>query len=338
MKETMNHRQRILAAVSGDPVDRPPVSMWGHAYHRESTASDLAQATLEFWEKHEWDFVKLNPRASYHAEVWGLSMQYSGVPDEKPKRIDHPIKQIGDWAAITPKGIDAPPLTEQIETVQLLRQALPEDVLLVETVFSPLSIAADLVQAPEAILNHLREDETAVRRALQTITETFQSFVAAVMRAGADGIYFATVDWATRELLTAEEYARYARPYDLAVLREAIGATYNLVHVCRSKNMLEELADYPAHVFSWASTDPTNPDLEQGLKWFSGAAAGGIDQARALLEPTPDAVMEQLQAGFQQTDGRRWIVAPGCSILPETPEGNLTALRSALVEQTQEKT
>jgi len=95
------------------------------------------------------------------------------------------------------------------------------------------------------------------------------------------------------------------------------------------------VADYPAHVFSWASTDPTNPDLNQGLDWVSGAVAGGIDQAQALLDSTSETVLEQLQAGFQQTGGRRWIVAPGCSILPETPGEYLTAIRAALVDKTQ---
>jgi uroporphyrinogen decarboxylase len=336
MRETMNHRQRVLAAVAGDPVDRPPVSFWGHAYHRESTASDLAQATLEFRDQYDWDFVKLNPRASYHAEVWGLTMKYSGIPDDKPKRVDFPVKTIKDWEAISARGIDAPPLAEQLETVRLVRKGLPEDVLLVETIFSPLSIAADLTENPRVVLDHLRENEPAVRKAVQAITETFSSFAAALLRAGADGIYFATVDWATRDLLTPEEYARYARPYDLAVLHEANGAPFNVVHVCRGSNMLHDVADYPAHVFSWASTDPTNPDLKQGLDWVSGAVAGGIDQAQALLDSTSETVMEQLQAGFQQTGGRRWIVAPGCSILPETPGEYLTTLRAALAEQAQQ--
>jgi uroporphyrinogen-III decarboxylase len=33
---------------------------------------------------------------------------------------------------------------------------------------------------------------------------------------------------------------------------------------------------------------------------------------------------------MEQTGGRRWLVAPGCSIPPATPAANLKALRSAV--------
>ena len=58
----MTSRDRVLAALAGEPLDRPPVSFWGHVYHRESSASELVAHTLERWQKHRWDWVKLNPR------------------------------------------------------------------------------------------------------------------------------------------------------------------------------------------------------------------------------------------------------------------------------------
>ena len=68
----MNHRERVHAALRGEAVDRPPISFWGHFYHRESTARDLAEATLEFQDRYDWDWVKLNPRKHYHCEDWGV--------------------------------------------------------------------------------------------------------------------------------------------------------------------------------------------------------------------------------------------------------------------------
>ena len=43
----MTPRERVWATLRGEPVDRPPVSFWGHFYHRESSASELVAATLE---------------------------------------------------------------------------------------------------------------------------------------------------------------------------------------------------------------------------------------------------------------------------------------------------
>ena len=80
----MNRRDRVWAALAGEPVDRPPVSFWGHVYHRESSARDLVDATLEFQRAYDWDWVKLNPRKHYHVEPWDVRYRYSGRPGEKP--------------------------------------------------------------------------------------------------------------------------------------------------------------------------------------------------------------------------------------------------------------
>ena len=80
----MTPRERVWAALRGDPVDRPPVSFWGHFYHREATAVDLVEATLEHQREYGWDWVKLNPRKHYHVEDWGVRYRYSGRAAEKP--------------------------------------------------------------------------------------------------------------------------------------------------------------------------------------------------------------------------------------------------------------
>ena len=336
MAARMTRRQRVMEAIGGHAADRPPVSFWGHAYHRESSARELADATLEFRERYDWDFVKLNPRASYHGEVWGLSFRYSGVPDEKPKRLEFPVRSPADWARVAARDSSSPPLAEQLEAVRLVRQGLPADVPLVQTVFSPLSIAADLAESPQAVLAHLRTDEARVLAAVEAITNTFRGYVKDVLAAGADGVFFATVDWATRDLVTPAEYFRWARPFDLAVLEAARGAPFNVLHVCRRNNLLLQLADYPAHAFSWAATEPGNPDLRAGLSAVTGAVMGGVGQEDALQAATPEAVLRQLDDGLELTGGRRWIVAPGCSIPPRTPPENLRAIRDWVAARTVE--
>ena len=59
-------------------MDRPPVSMWRHFYAEETAADTLAEAMLGFQREYDWDFMKVNPRASYHAEDWGLEMRTGG--------------------------------------------------------------------------------------------------------------------------------------------------------------------------------------------------------------------------------------------------------------------
>jgi uroporphyrinogen decarboxylase len=318
----MTPRQRVWAALRGEAVDRPPMSFWGHVYHRESTAEDLVAATLELQSRYGWDWVKLNPRKHYHVEPWGVRYAYSGTPGAKPVLESWPVHAGADWSRITPQPHDAGALGEQLEAVRMLKRDLPADVPLIETVFTPLAVLGEMVRTPQELKSHL-ESHPAV-------TATFERFVPAVLAAGADGVYFATVDWATRDLMSAGDYRRWARPWDLRVLRAAAGAPFNVLHVCRRNNLLLELADYPVAAFSWAATDPTNPSLAEGLARLPGAVMGGIAHEGALEREEPDAALDQLRRAFEETGGRRWLAAPGCSIAPLARAGHLAALRWAV--------
>ena len=332
MSTPLSRRDRVMATVAGEAVDRPPMSFWGHFYDREQTAGDLAAATLAFRARYDWDFVKLNPRASYHGEGWGLAYRYDGDPMHKPVRTKFPVHEAKDLARVRALPGDQGALGEQLEAIRLVRKGLPDDVLLIETVFCPLAVLADLTENTQATQRLMAEDPEGVTRALDAITRTFEDFVPRALQAGADGIFFATVEWATADRgWTAEDYRARATPFDRRVLAKAQGASFNVLHVCRTRNFLAALADYPVAGFSWAATEEGNLTLEQGLRVLKGAAIGGIGHEDALIAPDDHLALAQLEAGFRQTAGRRWMVAPGCSILPNTPPERLEALREAVL-------
>jgi uroporphyrinogen decarboxylase len=326
----MTPRERVWASLHGEPADRPPVSFWGHFYHRESTAHDLVEATLEHQGEYGWDWVKLNPRKQYHVEDWDVRYRYSGRAAEKPALESWPIHQPQDWLTITSRPHDAGTLGEQIDAVRMLRAGLPRPVPMIQTVFTPLAVLAEMVNEPGELKLHMRTHPNAVRGALEAVTTTFERYVGAVLEAGADGIYFATTDWASKNWMSAEEYGEWARPFDLRVLAAAAGAPFNVLHVCKARNLLFELADYPVSAFSYDATHPTNPPLDQALERLPGAVMGGISQEEALQQSTPDAALVEFRRGMETTGGRRWLVAPGCSIPPQTPAANLKAVRSVV--------
>jgi uroporphyrinogen decarboxylase len=328
----MTPRERVWATLRGEPVDRPPVSFWGHFYHRESSASELVAATLEHQREYRWDWVKLNPRKHYHVEDWGVRYRYSGRPGEKPVLESWPIHQAEDWRSIAARPPDRGALGEQIEAVRLLRDGLAPDVPMIETVFTPLAILAEMVPEPGDLKQHMRTHPEAVRSALEAVTATYEQYVPRLLDAGADGIYLATTDWASRQWMSPAEYREWARPFDLRLLAAASRAPFNVLHVCKSRNLLAELRDYPVRAFSYDATDGTNPSLAQALTLVPGAIMGGISHETTLQDSSPDGVLGELRRGMEQTGGRRWMVAPGCSIPPATPATNLEAVRAALEE------
>src|SRR5215510_10277970 len=121
----MTPRERVWSTLRGEPVDRPSVSFWGHFYHRESSASELVEATLEQQRAYGWDWVKLNPRKHYHVEDWGVRYRYMGTPNEKPTVEHWPVHEPADWDKIDEQPLDQGALAEQLESVRELRRALP---------------------------------------------------------------------------------------------------------------------------------------------------------------------------------------------------------------------
>jgi uroporphyrinogen decarboxylase len=323
----MTSRDRVLAALRGAEVDRPPVSFWGHVYHRESSAEELVAHTAERWLAHRWDWIKLNPRKHYHVEPWGVRYRYPGVPDQKPVLEHFPVREASDWDRIGEVPHDAGALGEQIEAVRLLRARVPADVPILATVFTPLAILGELVEPPTVLRGHLASDPARVGRALEAVTRVFERLAAALMRAGADGLYLATVDWGCRAFVTPDDLRRWSRPYDLRLLAAAGESPYHTLHVCKGDNLLFEFADYPVGAFSWDALAPGNPTLSEALARLRGAVMGGIAHDGALQSADPAEVLLQYRRALAETGGRRWLVAPGCSIPPPTPEATLAAIR-----------
>jgi uroporphyrinogen decarboxylase len=318
-----------VAIANGSVPDRPPVSFWRHFYHLENEPRALADAMLGFHREFGWDWIKLNPRASYHLEGWGYRFEPSTDPLVKPVPKYHPVTTVADWAQIEPLDPTAGVLGEHLQAIRHVVAGAGGDPVLM-TVFTPLSIAGDLVADDRVLQKHLRDAPDAVLPALEAITVTFERFAAEALNAGADGIFFATTQWASHAMLSDAEYAHWGRPFDLRILAAASGAEVNLLHVCEGHNMLAQLADYPVKLFNWGFEDDGNWTLEEGAAQLSHAVIGGVARKTDLLTATADDVMAKTAALIASLKGRPWGLGPDCAISAPSKPQNLHAVRAAV--------
>jgi uroporphyrinogen decarboxylase len=332
MFERMTHKERIAATLAGRETDRVPVSMWRHFFESESSPESLAEAMLGFQAHFDWDFMKVNPRASYHAEGWGLEMSYNG--DQKPVAKSTPIKSPDDWLKLDVlkpyKGV----LGEHLKALELIERGLGGNVPFLMTVFTPVSIAAKLAPSKQAFVTYLHQHTERVCQALEVVTETFIGFSKACLERGASGLFFATTDWASSEWLSAEEYQRLARPYDLRLLNSLPAAEFNVLHVCEPHNYLKHLGDYPVHAFNWDARAPGNMSMAQGKALLKGKVViGGIAHDNQLVSVTPERLAGEV-TGLRAAMGKKgWMLAPGCTFPPDTPEANVDAIRQAVEQE-----
>jgi uroporphyrinogen decarboxylase len=327
----MNKRERVDAALRGAEVDRVPISFWGHNYLKEWSAEGLAEAMLDNFRAHDWDFMKVNPRASYHVEDWGAVLERSNDPNRGPTFKQAPVRYPEDWRRLRPLEPDRGVLGEQLTALRLIRDDLKGEAHFIQTIFSPLSVAKYLVgNRTEPIKESIAGHRSALETALDIISRIFTEYAQACIEAGASGIFFATTGWASRDQLREDEYRTFGIPYDLRVLEAVAGkAPLNVLHNCGDNIYFDLLADYSVEAISWAATLPGNPTLGEGKQRTRKAVMGGVSEKTTLPDGTPEEVAAEVSRALDQTSGRRVLIAPGCSIPPRTPRANLEAAAAA---------
>ena len=324
--ETLTKTKRVLAALRGEETDRVPVSAWWHDFPREWSAASLAEATLEAYRKYGWDFVKVNPRACYYAEDWGARYVIADGENKQPVLAEPGISAPEHLARIKPLDVSKGAYGEQLESLRIIAAELSGEAPFIQTVFSPLAVLNRITGSTRYVQRLMRDHADALLSALDSITVTLAEYGKACLASGAAGVFLATVEWGTRDTISLDDYNRFARPFDLRVLDAVQGAPFNVFHVCRDNNHLKALLDYPVAAFHWDSRAEGNPSLPEVLGMTGAAVMGGVTHGQAMTSGSPAIVAKQAERAIIETGGRRFLLAPGCSIEPTTPEVNLRTL------------
>jgi len=330
MTADMTKTQRTFSALRGEVVDRPPVSAWWHDFPREWSAEGIAEATLEAYRKYDWDFIKVNPRASYYAEDWGARYVMAAEPGRQPVLTEPGISSPEHLARIHALDVTQSAYGEQLEGLRIIASELGKEAPFIQTVFSPLAVVSRITGSTKYTQRLMRENTHELTMALHAIAETLAVYSRACLDAGASGIFFATVEWGSADVISMEDYETFGRPFDLPVLEAVSDAPFNVLHVCRSHNFLAGLIDYPVAAFHWDAHGEGNPTLLQGAAHTDKAVMGGVSHERTMARPAPAEVAKEAERAIVEMGGRRFLLAPGCSIEPATPEVNLRALAQSV--------
>jgi uroporphyrinogen decarboxylase len=325
----MPRLERLLAAVSRQPVDRVPYAVWRHFPTVDRSPAGLAQATLRFHDRYGSDFLKITGRSGAPLEPWGCVEADEPLPDGHRPCARCAVERAEDWRRIRPLDpAAAEGYVEQIETIVRLgfdRRIGDAPVLL--TLFSPLSLARRL--SGGRLATDLWEHPGLVRDALEAITETQARFADLALAEGVSGVFY-SIQVASRAVLREEDYAEFGEPYDRRVLESLAGRSrLTIVHAHGERLMFERVARLPAHAWSWEDR-ATPPPLAEGHARVPGAVVGGLDQWRTLRDGTPEQAAAQAREAVAETGGTGLVVAPGCVLPAGTPDETVAAVVRAL--------
>src|SRR5216683_2587820 len=213
----MNGRKRVEAALAMGVADRPPFGAWGHTYREEWSPGELAAVTIERARRFGWDFVKFQPRASTFAEAFGSTYHRSGHSLRAPILIRAAVPDLDAWKSVQLTNRQA--LDDQVESIGMVARELGPDVPVIQTVFSPLTVAGYLVgKSKSRVVRELRKHPELVGPALETIGQGLVEFIRRSIEAGAAGIFYAISGYASKDAMPEAVYRELVLPFDLQVM------------------------------------------------------------------------------------------------------------------------
>jgi uroporphyrinogen decarboxylase len=308
-------------------VDQVPVALWRHFPNDDLLAESLAREVVAFQNKYDFDLVKVTPAAGYPAEMYGATQQDAMNREGTRKYVTRPVSSLEDWNMIVPLDGTNSVFQRESGAMRIIRERLGDEVPILQTIFGPLNSAHNL--AGERLFEDLREHLETVERALRAVTETTIRFAEASLEAGATAIFFAT-QMATSRYMGEEEFAKYGEPYDLQVIEALRGkADFILLHIHGLDIFFDRLARWPVQMLNWHDRR-TPPSLRQARARTNLALAGGIDEWGTLVSQPREEIIGQVKDAIAETNGRGFMVAPGCVIPIDAPEESIRAVLEAV--------
>jgi uroporphyrinogen decarboxylase len=324
----MTKRERITAVLERKPLDRPAVSFWRHVPDVDHTARGLAEAMLAWQRRWDLDFIKIMSSGVYCVEDWGCKVAYTGAPSGAKQCVEHAVRTASDWARIRPLDPGAGALGRELDALRMIVAGKADDVPVLHTVFSPLTIARKL--AGDRLAKDLRSEPKLVLQALEAITETLVHYMAAVVEAGADGVFFAT-QTGTADVMGQEEKRQFGLLYARRALDSLAGkSSFTLLHLHGKQIYFDELSSsLPVHAVNWHDR-LTPPSLGEARTRFAGAVVGGLDEGHTLRSGPIAEITAEVADAVRQTGGVALIVAPGCVLPLDVPDEHLEAVVKAV--------
>lgn len=270
---------------------------------------------LEEQRRFDWDFVKVMSNRLHCVEDWGVEIHWPKTPEVEGHVLRYVVQEPEDWARLEPLDPKRGALGREVEVVRRLAAELGEEVPIIATLYSPLTVAFKLADEKGAkVFDHLESHPGEVRAGLSAITETARRTARAYLDAGAHGVFYA-VQMAGHPRFSRPIYEKFCRRDDQSVLEEvAPRSRLSLLHLHGS-----ELVDFdvflglPVEALNWHD-QIVGPRMAEVRAMTRKVLAAGIPDHLAMAGKE-DA---ELAALFDQTlracGPRGVVLAPGCTV------------------------
>jgi [methyl-Co(III) methanol-specific corrinoid protein]:coenzyme M methyltransferase len=336
----MTSRQRVLAALKREPVDRTPV------------CNPTSVATIELMDLVDAPFPQANRdpemmarlAATGYTELGfdtvmpvftiiqessaiGCKIQWE-IKDNWPTVLmNEPIWTRYDQVKVPDNWISHPDAQCVIEAIKILRRDLGDDVAIVGKAMGPWSMAYHTLGVENFLLWSL-EDPDGTRRTLDILKVMTIEYAKAQFEAGADAITLP--DHATGDLVSADSYNEYLTELHKEMSAEIPGPI--ILHICgHTEDRMDYISQTGMAAFHYDSKN--DPATSMGIIDNRISLVGNINNPQTLYNDGPEEVKAEV---YRNLDAGVNLIGPECAIPLRTAIENLKAIPQAVKSWHQE--
>lgn len=336
MPSSMTSRERVLAALAREPVDRTPL------------CNPTSLATVELMDLVDAPFPAANREPELMARLaatgytelgfdtimpvftiiqessaLGCKIQWEQKDNWPTVRMSEPIWHEPDDIAVPADLCTHPDTACVTEAIKILRREYGDEVAIVGKTMGPWSLGYHCFGVEPFLLLSL-DDPGKTKLCLDRMKEITIEFGLAQIEAGADALTLP--DHATGDLVSGDYYKRYLR--DLHIEFAERLSVPIILHICgRTVDRMEYIAQTGMAAFHYDSKN--TPEESTQIVRDRISLVGNINNPETLFAKGPEIVgaevVRNLEAGVQ-------LIGPECAIPLQTSIENLKAIPRTVLE------
>lgn len=336
----MNSKQRAMAALQGQAVDRVPVFIMSRHYAmrrknlsfktclEDKSGAAYANAQAEACALYGYDGVMDLEGVNAESEAFGCEL--SNSENDSPTVISSRIQHFDELEQLKiPDFGKNVALQRQFNIIKALKCRVGVDVPIYANVQCPFRSGA-MLRGLNNFLLDLIENPEKIHALLEITTQMAILYGKKLIEIGTD-ILMPSNPLGSGNVISRKHYEEFVYPYDKKMVDSfKESGIPTILHICgKTEDRLSIIADTG---YDGVSIDSL-VNLEQAKKDVGDRICliGNVDVFRPLRDGTREEVnrsaLECIKTGGS---GGRFMLSASCEVIPDTPEQNLIALIEAV--------
>ncbi|MBN4064182.1 MtaA/CmuA family methyltransferase [Dehalococcoides mccartyi] len=339
--EKMTSKERVMAALAGAPVDRPPVCTPTNvatvelmdlvdAPFPDANRDPEMNARLAATAYTELGFDTIAPYFSIIQEssALGCDMQWEQKDNWPTVRMSNPIWKSSSDVKIPANFLEHPDAKAITDSIRILKQEYGDEVAIVGKTMGPWTLAYHVFGVEPFLLGTV-DDPDETMKSLEALKEITILYGQAQIDAGADVL--TVPDHATGDLVSGEYYRRFLLEMHQEIEQEL--SVPLMLHICGSTvDRMPYIAETGMAAFHFDSKN----DPVEAMAAVDGKIrlVGNINNPTTLYARGPEEVRAEVYAAL---DAGVQLIAPECAIPLKTKLENLLEIPAAIEDWVAER-